>query len=66
METCMKEHLLEGKQIFVHINNPPKKLATRGKIKPLGFQKVGHENGHPGVTCLEHLVVSSRTKKCWS
>jgi hypothetical protein len=35
----------------------PEKPATRGKIKPLGFKKVGHESEHLGVTWLKHIVV---------
>jgi len=42
-----KEHLLETKQTLVRVNNPPKKLATRDKTKPLGFQKVGPESEQP-------------------
>ncbi len=59
-----KECLLEVKQTFTHVNNPPKKLTTGGKTKPLSFQKVGHENKHLGVTWLEHLVMPFRMGKC--
>jgi hypothetical protein len=41
-----------------------KKIIIRGKIKPLGFQRVGHENGHHGVTWLGHLVMPSGMGKC--
>jgi hypothetical protein len=33
--------LLKAKQIPTRLSNPPKKLATVDKIKPLSFQKVG-------------------------
>ncbi len=59
-----KEHLLKGKQIFAYVSNPPKKPTTKGKIKPLGSQKVGHDNEHPRVIWLRHLVVPSRMGKC--
>jgi len=39
-----KEYLLERKQTCVRVSNSPKKLAIGGKIKPLGPQRVGHEN----------------------
>jgi hypothetical protein len=55
----LKECLLEGHQTHVHVNDPPKKLAIGGKIEPLGFQRVGHENQQPRVTWLGHLVVPS-------
>jgi hypothetical protein len=58
------EHLLKWKQIFVHVSDSLKKLATGGKIEPLGSQRVGHESGHPGATWLKHLVMPSRTRKC--
>jgi hypothetical protein len=61
-----KERLLKRKYILVHVINLPKKHATGGKTKPLSSQKVGYENGHPKVTWLEHLIMSSRTKKCQS
>jgi hypothetical protein len=59
-----KEHLLEGTQIPVHVSILLKKLATRGKIEPLSFQKVGHESEHPKVTWLGHLIVPSGMRKC--
>ncbi len=34
-----KEHLLKVKQNFAHVGNPPKKLTTKDKIKPISFQK---------------------------
>jgi hypothetical protein len=61
-----KEHLLETKQTLVRVSNPPKKLATRDKTKPLGFQRVGPESEQPRVIWLEHLLVLFRTGKCWS
>jgi hypothetical protein len=59
-----KDHLLEGKQFFACVNNLPKKPITRGKTKPLGFQKVGHESENPKAIWFGHLVMSSRTRKC--
>jgi hypothetical protein len=59
-----KECLLEGKQTPTRVNDPPKKLATRGKIEPLGSQRVGYESGHFKVTWLRHLVVPFGTRKC--
>jgi hypothetical protein len=61
-----KEHLLEIKQTLVHVNNPLKKLATKDKTKPLGFQKVGPESEQPKVIWLRHLLVLCRLGKCWS
>jgi hypothetical protein len=61
-----KEHLLETKQTLVRVNNPPKKLATRDKTKPLGFQRVGPESEQPRVLWLKHVLVLFRTGKCWS
>jgi hypothetical protein len=46
----LKECLLEGKQNFACVNNPPKKLAIGGKTKLLSSQRVGHESKHPRVT----------------
>jgi hypothetical protein len=62
----LKERLLEGKQTPICVNDPPKKLATRGKIEPLGSQKVGHESRHLRVTWLGHLIVPFGTRKCRS
>jgi len=59
-----EEQLLEGKQIFAHVSNLPKKLITGGKTKPLSFQKVGHENGHPKVTWFKHLIMPFGIGKC--
>jgi hypothetical protein len=53
----LKERVLKEKQILACVSNPPKKPAIRGKIKPLGSQKVGHESGHPKVTWLKYLIV---------
>jgi len=58
------KRLLKGKQTPTRVSDPPKKLATRDKTKPLSFQKVGHENRQPRVTWLGHLVMPTRTKKC--
>jgi hypothetical protein len=41
---------------FCSCKHPPKKPTTRGKTKPLGSQRVGHENTHLGVTWLGHFV----------
>jgi hypothetical protein len=60
----LKEQLLEGKQTLTCVSDPPKKLATRGKTKPLGFQKVGHKSGHLKVTWLKHLIMSSGMGEC--
>jgi hypothetical protein len=59
-----RECLLEWKQTPICISNPPKKLTTKGKIEPLGFQRVGHESEHLGVTWLGHLVMPFRMGKC--
>jgi hypothetical protein len=58
--------LMKRKQTPTHVSHPPKKLPIGGKTKPLSSQRVGHENGHPRVTWLRHLVVPTRTKKYWS
>jgi hypothetical protein len=60
----MKECLLKRHQTLVRVNDPPKQLAIGGKIEPLGSQRVGHENQHPRVTWLGHLVVPSGMGKC--
>jgi hypothetical protein len=62
----LKEHLLKTKQNFVHVSDMPKKLATRDKTKPLGFQSVGPKSEQPKVIWLKHLLVFSRMGKCWS
>jgi hypothetical protein len=54
----LKECLLEGKQTHVRVNDPPKKPTIRGKIEPLGSQRVGHESGHPGITWFKHRGVT--------
>jgi len=59
----LKERLLKGEQILAHVNDLPKKLPTRGKIEPLGFQRVGHESEYLGVTSLGHLLVPSTMVK---
>jgi hypothetical protein len=46
----LKECLLKVKQTFAHLINLPKRLATRGKIESLGFQRVGLESKQLGVT----------------
>jgi hypothetical protein len=43
----LKERLLKDKQIPIHVNDQPKKPATRVKIEPVGSQKVGHESEDP-------------------
>lgn len=43
----LKERLLKDKQIPTHVNDQPKKSATRVKIEPIGSQKVGHESENP-------------------
>jgi hypothetical protein len=61
----MKEHLLKMTQTPIHLNNLPKKLVTKDKIKQLGSQRVGIKNGQPRVTRSEYLVMLSK-KKCKS
>jgi hypothetical protein len=55
----LKESLLKNKQIPTHVNDPPKKPATRVKIEPVGSQKVRHESERPRITWLKHLIVPS-------
>ncbi len=38
------------KQTFACLCDLPKKLATKDKIEPLGFQRVGPKNEQPKVT----------------
>jgi hypothetical protein len=52
-----KECLIEGKKIPICISDPPNKPTTRVKIEPLGFQKVGHESKHLGVTWFGHFLM---------
>ncbi len=54
------------KQTLIHVSDLPKKLATGDKIKPLGSQSVGLESEQPKVIWFGHLLVFSRTWKCWS
>jgi hypothetical protein len=58
--------LLETKQILTCVDDLPNKHAIRDKIKPLGSQKVGLENGQPRVTWLKHFVVPFGMGKCQS
>jgi hypothetical protein len=60
----LKECLLKAKKTLVYISDLPKKLATRDKIEPLGFQRVGPKNGQLGVTRLKYLIVPSGMGKC--
>jgi hypothetical protein len=60
----LKKQLLKGKKTLARVSNPPNKSAIGGKIEPLSSQKVGHENGHPKVTWLKHLIMSSQMGKC--
>jgi hypothetical protein len=62
----LKEHLLKGKQILVHVSNSLKKPTIGVKIEPLGFQKVEHKNRHIKVTWLIHFVMPSGSRKCQS
>jgi hypothetical protein len=62
----LKECLLEAKQIPIHVNDSPKKLATKDKTKPLGFQRVGLKSEQLKVTGLGYLIVPFRMKKLWS
>jgi hypothetical protein len=55
------------KQILACVGDLPKKLTTRDKTKPLGFQKVEPESEEPEseepkVTRLEYLVMPLGTK----
>jgi len=52
------------KQTFAHVGNPPKKPAIRDETEPLGFQIVGFESKHLGVTWFGYLVVLFGTRKC--
>jgi len=51
------------KQIPIHVNDSPKKLATKDKTKPLGFQRVGLKSEQLKVTGLGYLIVPFRMKK---
>ncbi len=61
-----KEHILEKKQIPIHVSDLPKKPTIGDKIKPLGSQRVKPENVEPRVTWLGHLVMPFRMGKCQS
>jgi hypothetical protein len=58
--------MLKAKQIHAHVGDPPRKLLTKDKIEPLGFQKVGPKSGQLGVTGFECFVVQFEMKKCLS
>ncbi len=60
-----KEHLLKVKQTRICVSNLPRKPSTKDNIKPLGFQKVGLENGQPKATWLRHFIMSFGMGKCW-
>jgi len=66
VEMFFKEHLLEARQTFVHVDDSPKKLAIGDKTKPLGFQRVRLENRQPKVTWFEYFIMPSKTRKCQS
>jgi hypothetical protein len=51
-------------QICALVDEMLKKLATRDKIEPLGFQRVGLENGQLGVIGCGCFVVQYGMKKC--
>jgi len=53
----LKEHLLEVRQTFAHVNNLQKKHTIGNKTKPLGFQMVRPKSKQLGVTRFEYLVV---------
>jgi len=61
-----KEHLLEARQTFVHVDDSPKKLAIGDKTKPLGFQRVRLENRQPKVMWFQYFIMPSKTRKCQS
>jgi hypothetical protein len=46
-----------------HVGDSLKKPATRDKIQPLSFERVGPKNGQLRVIGLEYLVVPSRIGK---
>jgi hypothetical protein len=52
------------RQTLACVGDLLKKHAIGDKIEPLGSQKVGPKNGQLKVTWLEHLIVSSKIKKC--
>jgi hypothetical protein len=56
--------LLKAKQIPIRLGNPPKKLTTGDKIKPLSFQKVGLESKQPGVIGLGYFIMPFKMGKC--
>jgi hypothetical protein len=47
-----------------HVSNPPKMLATKDKIEPLGSQKVRPKNKQLRVTRLMYFVVPYGMGKC--
>jgi hypothetical protein len=51
-------------QIPARVNDSPKKLATRDKIKPLSFQRVWLESGQLGVIGCGCFVMQYGMKKC--
>jgi hypothetical protein len=59
----LKEHLLKAKQTFAHVNDLPKKHATRDKTKPLSSQRVGPMNEQPTIKgFLSRTHKTTRTK----
>jgi hypothetical protein len=60
----MKNILLQVRQILARVGDPLKKPATRDKIKPLGFQRVGLEVRQLGVTWFAYPIVPFGTRKC--
>jgi hypothetical protein len=60
----LKEHVLELRQTPTCVYDLVKQPSTKGKTKPLSFQKVGLESRLPRVIGFKYLVMSSRTKKC--
>jgi hypothetical protein len=59
-----KECILKVKQTPTRVGDSLKKHVTMDKTKPIGFQKVGFDNGQFRVTWFKHVVMSFRTRKC--
>jgi hypothetical protein len=52
-----KEHLLEVREILVHVVGPLKKIAFENRITPLDFPKAKHVIRRPQITFHGYFVV---------
>jgi hypothetical protein len=59
-----KKTSIKSKFFFAHVGDPPKKLTTKDKIKPISFQRGGLESEQLRVKRFWHLITLSGMGKC--